>query len=300
MDKYVGIEGGGTKFVCAYGTGPNNLQERLVIQTENPASTMLAVIEYIKKVQSEASIVAIGASVFGPLDLEPASPTYGYITSTPKKDWVNFDFVGTLKREFNLPIGFDTDVNAAAISEYKWGAAKKLSDFIYLTIGTGIGGGVIANHRLIHGAMHPELGHILIPKAKDDTFRGICPYHQNCLEGFASGPAIKARWKVDSALDLPDHHEGWDLEAYYLGIALANYTMSFSPKRIVLGGGVMRQQHLLPKIRQAFTQHLGGYIENPTVTQGLEWYIVGAGLHEDAGVLGAMALAELALTNSNR
>lgn len=296
MNQFIGIEGGGTKFVCAYGTGPSDLHDRCVIPTESRDKTMHAVIDYIRATKTKVDISAIGASVFGPLDLDHDSPTYGYITSTPKKEWVNFDFVGLLKNEFHLPVGFDTDVNAAAIGEYRWGAAQEISDLIYLTVGTGIGGGLITNHSLVHGAMHPEMGHILIPQAKQDTFAGVCKYHGNCLEGLASGPAIKERWHVHSALDLPDNHEGWQLEAYYLGLALANYTMSLSPKRIVIGGGVMRQHHLLPKIREQLTKHLGGYILNQTVVKGLEQYIVTPGLQENAGVLGAIALAELALT----
>ena len=295
MANFIGIEGGGTKFVCAYGSGPNDLQGRTVIRTETPEITMQALIEYIREVQQRVSIAAIGASIFGPIDLDTASPSYGHVTSTPKRGWVNFDFLGTLKQQFNCPVGFDTDVNAAAISEYRWGAAQNISDVLYLTVGTGIGGGVIANHRLIHGAMHPEMGHILIPQLKNDPFPGVCKYHGNCLEGLASGPSLKERWNVKSALDLPVDHPGWEIEASYLGIALANYTMTLSPKKIILGGGVMRQQHLLPKIRHQLIQHLGGYIQNPTVIQGLENYIVKPGLEENAGVLGAIAIAELAL-----
>ncbi len=295
MTQFIGIEGGGTKFICAYGSGPNDLHQRTQIRTAAPEVTMRELIEYIRNIQKKVKISGIGASVFGPLDLDRESRTYGYITSTPKLAWVNFDFVGTLKREFNLPIGFDTDVNAAAISEYRWGNAKNLSDLLYLTVGTGIGGGIIVDHKLVHGAMHPEMGHILIPQdIQHDSFSGVCKYHGNCLEGLASGPAIKERWRVKSALDLPEEHPGWELEANYLGIALANYTMSFSPKRIIIGGGVMRQTHLISKIRQQLLKHLGGYIQNPTVIQGIENYIVEPGLHENAGVCGAIALAALA------
>lgn len=291
MKQFIGIEGGGTKFVCAYGSGPQDLHDRRIIPTGMPKITMQAIADYIREVQAKTKIAAIGASMFGPLDLDRNSPTYGSVTTTPKHDWIQFNFVDALKRQFDLPIGFDTDVNAAAMSEYRWGAAKDLSDFMYLTVGTGIGGGLIINHALVHGAMHPEMGHILIPQDKNDHFPGVCEYHRNCLEGLASGPAMKERWKVKSALDLPPEHPGWDLEARYLGIALANYTMTFSPKRIVMGGGVMRQTHLLPKIRQQMVTYLSGYIQNPTVIAGLETYIVKAGLEENSGVLGAMALA---------
>jgi fructokinase len=297
MTYFIGIEGGGTKFVCAYGSGPEDLQDRTVIRTATPEITMRELVEYIRAVQNKVTIAAIGASIFGPLDLDHASPTFGYITTTPKQAWINFDFVGALQREFNCAVGFDTDVNAAAISEYRWGAAQNLSDVLYLTVGTGIGGGIIANHQLVHGAMHPEMGHILISQEKNDHFAGVCQYHGCCLEGLASGPAIKERWQVKSALDLPEDHPGWDLEASYLGQALANYTLTVSPKRIIIGGGVMRQNHLLPKVRQKLIQHLGGYIQNPTVIAGLDNYIVKPGLEENAGVLGAIAVAELALAH---
>lgn len=295
MAQFIGIEGGGTKFVCAYGSGPDDLHDRIVINTETPEKTMRNIIEYIRKIQKFVQIHGIGASVFGPLDLNRQSATYGYITTTPKKGWNNFDFVGTLKQEFNLPVGFDTDVNVAALSEYRWGAAQGLSDMLYLTVGTGIGGGVITNHQLIHGAMHPEMGHMLIPQDKNDPFPGVCQYHKNCLEGLASGPSLKERWGVESALDLPPDHQAWDLEANYLGIALANYTMCFAPKRIVIGGGVMRQDHLLPKIRAQMIKYLAGYIKNSTVIDGLENYIVKPGLQENAGVCGAFAVAEIAM-----
>lgn len=295
MTYFIGIEGGGTKFVCAYGSGPDDLNDRTVIRTAAPAVTMSALAEYIREVQKKVKIAAIGASIFGPLDLDHDSPTYGFITTTPKHAWINFDFVGALKREFNCPVGFDTDVNASAISEYRWGAAKNISDLLYLTIGTGIGGGAIINHQLVHGAMHPEMGHIFVQQDKNDPFAGVCEYHGNCLEGLASGPALKERWGVKSALDLPEDHPGWELEACYLGMALANYTLTLSPKRIILGGGVMRQHHLLPKIRKQLIKHLGGYIQNPTVIKGLDEYIVNPGLRENAGVLGAIAIAQLAL-----
>ena len=300
MTYFIGIEGGGTKFVCAYGSGPNDLQQRTVIRTETPSITLRAVADYIRSVQTKVNIAAIGASIFGPLDLDRSSSTYGYITSTPKHDWINFDFVGALKREFALPVGLDTDVNAAAISEYRWGAGQHISDLLYLTVGTGIGGGLIVNHQLVHGAMHPEMGHIYIRQDAADSFAGVCEYHGNCLEGLACGPAIKTRWQVKSALDLPEDHPGWELEASYLGMALANFTLTLSPKKIIIGGGVMRQNHLLPRIRRQLIKHLAGYIQNPTVIKGLENYIVKPGLEENAGVLGAIAVAELAYSQEQK
>lgn len=294
MKHYIGIEGGGTKFVCAHGSGPHDLQDRIVIPTATPDVTVHALLEYIQAICAKTPIAAIGVGMFGPLNLDKDSTHYGRVGNTTKKAWVHFDFVGALQRELKLPIGFDTDVNATAISEYRWGAAQGLSDFIYLTIGTGIGAGIMANHQLIHGAMHPETGHILIPQDKSvDPFQCICRYHQHCFEGLASGPAIKERWQVASALDLPPDHPAWDLEASYIGLALANYTLCYSPKRIIVGGGVMRQQQLLPKIRQQLLKYLGNYIENPLL-QAVENYVVKPGLAENAGVCGGIALAEIA------
>jgi fructokinase len=295
MKKFIGIEAGGTKFVCVYGSSPDDLEDRVVIKTRSPAETMKAVFEYIRSVQKKVEIAAIGAAFFGPLDLNPKSPTYGHVTTTPKTDWCFYDAVGALKSAFNLPVGFDTDVNGAALGEHRWGSAQGLTDFIYLTVGTGIGGGVMVGGELLHGAMHPEMGHILIPQdQRMDPFAGVCPYHHNCLEGLASGPAINTRWGVDSALDLPPEHVAWDYEAYYLGVGLANFTMCLSPQRIIMGGGVMKQAQLLPKIRAKLIEQLAGYIKNPTVIDGIEDYIVLPGLGNNSGVCGAIALAQAA------
>lgn len=293
--EFIGIEGGGTKFVCVHGSGPDDLHDRTVIATRAPEETMADIIAYIKEVQKNSDIKAIGASVFGPLDLDLDSKTYGHIMPTSKVEWSNFDFVGALKKHFDLPIGFDTDVNGAAIGEYYWGAAQGLSDFVYLTVGTGIGGGAMVNNEFLHGAMHPEMGHIYIPQRADDSFEGVCSHHKNCFEGLASGPSMKERWKVDSALDLPEDHEAWDLEAYYLGTGLATYALILSPKKIVLGGGVMRQEHLLAKIREHMLTSLAGYLQNNYLAD-IENYIVKPGLGENSGICGALALAKKALS----
>lgn len=298
MAQFIGIEGGGTKFVCAYGSGPNDLHGRTVIQTRTPKETMAEIFAYIDNVRAKVDIQAIGLCIFGPLDLNRSSPTYGYINPTAKVQWSNYNIVGALRDASGLPIGFDTDVNGAAIGEYRWGAAQGLSDFIYLTIGTGIGGGVMSNGKLLHGAMHPEMGHIMIYQDKElDPFPGVCAYHHNCFEGLASGPAMKTRWNVASALDLPPHHVAWDVEAHYLGIALAAYTMVLSPQRIILGGGVMRQAHLLPKVRSEVLKVLNGYVLVDIVTKYTDSYIVPPGLGENSGICGALALAEQALVD---
>lgn len=293
MNQYIGIEGGGTKFVCAYGSGPNDLHDRTVIRTQLPNETMAEVIDYIRTVQRKANIKAIGISVFGPLNLDKNSKNYGYILPTAKVEWSNYNIVGAVQSEINLPIGFDTDVNGAAIGELRWGAGQGYSDFLYLTVGTGIGGGAVVNGKLLHGAQHPEMGHIMIPQdIHRDDFPGVCSHHRNCFEGLASGPAMKMRWKVNSALDLPEDHIAWDLEAHYLAIGLATYTMTLSPKRIIMGGGVMRQQHLLPKVREKMLRVLNGYVLNDRVAKETDQYIVPPGVGENSGILGAIALAE--------
>lgn len=292
MSQFIGIEAGGTKFVLTYGSGPNDLHERTVIPTDHPRITMHEIFKYIRSIQKHTEISAIGAAVFGPLDPDPLSDTYGHITTSPKLDWVNYDFVGTLKNEFNLPVGFDTDVNTAAVGERRWGAAQGLSDFIYITVGTGIGAGAIVGGNILHGAMHAEMGHILIPQNTNDPFTGVCPYHTNCLEGLASGPSLNKRWQVKSALEIPNDHNAWNIEADYLATAVATYTLCLSPKRIIMGGGVMRQPYLLEKIRPKVIEKLGGYIKNNTVIAGIEEYIVPPGLGENSGICGALALAE--------
>jgi fructokinase len=292
MQQYIGIEGGGTKFVCAYGNHPSDLKDRTVIKTCSPNKTMQEIVDYIRVVQRKTDIHGIGLAVFAPLDLNPLSSTYGYITSTPKPGWQFYNIVGALKKAFHLPVGFDTDVNGAALGEYKWGAAKNINDFVYLTVGTGIGGGAMINGQLVHGAMHPEMGHLLIPQHPNDSFKGVCPYHQHCLEGLASGPAILARWNVSNATELPEHHEAWDLEAYYLGMGLANIIMTYSPKKIILGGGVMHCVGLLEKIRLAVLKSLNGYISCEQIINNINNYIVKPGLHDNSGICGAIALAE--------
>lgn len=290
--QYIAIEAGGTKFVLATGSGPDDLCDRVVIPTTTPDETMPEIIEYIAHAREQYDIRAIGAGVFGPLDPDPQSPRFGYITSTPKREWRQFNFVGYLNTQTGLPVAFDTDVNAALMGEARWGAARGLSDFIYMTVGTGIGGGVMTHGNIVHGAMHTEMGHILMPKRKDDQrFDGVCPFHGDCLEGLASGPSILKRWAVSEAAELSSDHAAWDLESHYLAVACANYTFCLSPKRIILGGGVMSQPGLIEKIREKTLKAIAGYVSNPTVTEGIAEYIVLPGLGDDAGILGAIALA---------
>ncbi|GIK65308.1 MAG: fructokinase [Chloroflexota bacterium] len=284
-----GIEAGGTEFVCAVGTDPQNIVVSNPMSTTTPAETFQKVITFFRQ---HPPVKKIGIGSFGPVDIHRNSPTFGYITTTPKPGWANTDFGGFISRELGLPVEFDTDVNTAALGEHKWGAAVGLDDFLYLTIGTGVGGGVMVNGRLVHGLIHPELGHILLPRDPiNDPFEGNCPFHKDCLEGLTTGPALQKRWKV-SPKTLPVDHPAWELEAEYIAIALVNFACTLSPKRIILGGGVMRQTQLFPMIRSKFQTLLNGYLQHPAILQDVDHYIVPPALGDHAGVLGAIALAQ--------
>jgi fructokinase len=291
MQHFYGIEAGGTKFVCAWGSGPEDIRDRVVIPTTTPEETMSLVISHIRMVMQKTKLSGIGAAVFGPLALNPEFDNYGCITSTPKKAWRHYNFVGALHYATKLPIVFDTDVNVTAIGEQHWGAGKHVSDFIYMTVGTGIGAGAIVNHKICHGALHPEMGHILIPKRANDSGQSVCPYHESCLEGLASGPALHARWGVSDAFELAPTHEAWELEAHYLATAIMNYTLCLSPKRIILGGGVMQQTQLFPLIRNKVKALINDYVQNEYL-DNINDFIVPALLKHNAGVLGAIALAQ--------
>ena len=290
-----GIEAGGTKFVCAVAEGPQAIRAETRFPTEEPEPTIGRAIEFFRQQQSElGDLTAIGIGSFGPVNLDLNSPTYGYITSTPKPDWDNIDLVGRIKESFSLPIGFDTDVNAAALGEYRWGAAQGLGDFIYLTIGTGIGGGGMANGALLHGLIHPEMGHILIPHdLEKDPFPGVCPYHGDCFEGLANGPAIEKRWG-QSGESLPEKHPAWPLEAQYIAYGLTNLICALSPQKIILGGGVMKQKQIFPLVREKLRAALNGYVQSPAITEHIDNYIVPPDLGDRVGVLGAIALAQRA------
>lgn len=285
------IEAGGTKMVCAVGNERGEIYERMSIPTETPQITVPKMINYFK----DKKIEALGIGCFGPVDLNRNSETYGYITTTPKLAWVNYDIVGTFKRELEIPVGFDTDVNGSALGEATWGITKGLENSMYITIGTGVGAGIITNGKLLHGMLHPEAGHLLLSKHPDDTYQGFCPYHNSCLEGMAAGPAIEERWGK-KGIELADRKEVWELEAYYIGQALAVYIMILSPQRIVLGGGVMHQEHMMPLVRKEVLRQLNGYLKTKEL-EDIENYIVLPSLNDNQGIMGAMKLAmdELAL-----
>ena len=286
---YGGVEAGGTKFVCALGTGPGDLRAQTQFPTTTPEETLARTVAFFR--DAEQAPAAIGIGSFGPVDLTPGSPTYGYITTTPKKGWPHTDFAGTIERALGVPVAFDTDVNAAAQGEHRWGAARDTKTFIYMTIGTGVGGGALVDGRPVHGLVHPEMGHLLLPRAPGDPFEGACPFHGACLEGMASGPALAARWG-EKAQNLPEDHQAWTFEAFYLALAIVNLTLTLSPERVVLGGGVMHQRHLFPMIRQTVQEKLNGYVCTPEILKRIERYIVPPALGDQAGVLGALAMAE--------
>ncbi|MBC7234232.1 MAG: ROK family protein [Chloroflexi bacterium] len=294
MALYGGIEGGGTKFVCAVGTAPDDLRAEARFATTTPDETIARAIAFFREQHFEEPLTAIGIASFGPIDPNPTSPTFGYVTTTPKPGWAHTDFAGAVRRALGVPVGFDTDVNVAALGEHRWGAARGLDTFIYLTVGTGLGGGGMVNGELIHGLMHPEMGHIRVPHDwAADPYPGYCPYHGDCLEGLAAGPALEGRWQVRGE-HLPPDHPAWPLEAHYLALGLVNLILPLSPQRIIMGGGVMEQRHLFPLIRVEVQRLLNGYLQIPAITTaaGLADYIVPPALGGRSGVLGAIALAE--------
>lgn len=283
---YLGaLEAGGTKMVCAVGTETGEILERVSIPTETPEITMPKIIAYF----ADKNISALGVGCFGPIDLDRKSPTYGYITTTPKLAWKNYNIVGALKEALHVPVGFDTDVNSSALGEATFGITKGLDSSMYITIGTGIGVGIIVDGSLVHGMLHPEAGHMLLARAKGDDFACKCPYHTSCFEGLAAGPAIEARYG-QKAYELADRADVWELEAYYIAQALVNYTLIVSPRRIVLGGGVMHQTQLFPLIRKKFLELLNGYVVTKEI-EDIEHYIVPYSLDDNQGIMGCIQLA---------
>ena len=293
-----GIEAGGTKFVCAVGTGPDDIRAEIRLPTESPDITMGRVIDFFRAQQEQHDIAAIGVASFGPVDPDPDSETFGHITNTPKPGWANTPVAPTLRDAFEVPIGFDTDVNVAALGEHRWGAAQSVDTFVYLTIGTGIGGGGMVDGNLLHGLIHPEMGHIALPHNWErDPFAGTCPFHGDCWEGLANGPALEERWGQPGE-SLPPGHEAWSLEAHYLALGVTSIMMILSPQMVVMGGGVMEQEHLFPLIHQEVKSQLNGYIQSPTILDRPDKYIVPPALGGRSGVLGAIALAQRALSDA--
>jgi fructokinase len=293
MSLYGAVEAGGTKFVCCVGTGPDDIRSEVTLTTEEPDKTLIQTINYFREYQKKhrEQLKAVGIACFGPVDLREGSDKYGYITTTPKESWQDVDIVGVFKKLLKIPIGFDTDVNAAAYGEYLWGAGKGLDVVLYLTVGTGIGGGLYIHGKLVHGLLHPEMGHVIIKRNnKQDPFKGCCPYHKDCLEGLASGRAVELRWSMPP-LRLPDDHPAWELEAEYLAQGLVDYILMVSPEKIILGGGLMHRHQLFPLIRKKVQVMLNGYLSVRAIQKDIENYIVSPGLGDKSGICGAIGLA---------
>lgn len=282
--RYGGLEAGGTKMVCAVVDENGEWIDRLTIPTKRPAETVPQIVEFFK----ENHITSLGIGSFGPLDLKEGSLTYGSLASTPKEGWKGYPLLQAFQ-ELQVPIKITTDVNGAALAEATNGAAKGLDSCMYITVGTGIGAGAVVNGTVLDGLTHPEMGHVPVKPHPEDAYGGNCPYHGGCVEGMAAGPAIEDRWGK-AGVELAKDQNVWKLEAYYLAQAIASYTYVLSPKRIVIGGGVMKQEQLYPLIREALVKQLNDYVDigNP------DDYIVAPGLGENAGIEGAILLSKQA------
>lgn len=287
---YGAIEAGGTKFVCAVGNKEYKTLDKISIETTNPEETLEQVIYFFNKYKAEISSIGIGS--FGPIDSDINSDKYGFITNTPKLLWKDFDFLGTLKSVFNIPMYWTTDVNASANGEYHFGHGKDLSSIVYVTIGTGVGGGAIQNGEFIGGASHPEMGHMIVHPHSSAEKSGNCPYHDFCLEGLASGPAIEHRTGVKGK-DLDTNSIEWDIEAYYIAQAVYNITYTLRPERVILGGGVMNKELLLEKVQKQYQELAGNYLD----IDDIKTYIVMPKLGDEAALKGCYKLAEKAENN---
>jgi fructokinase len=295
-----GVELGGTKCVCILGTGPDDVRAVERLPTAEREETLRQIEAVLERWRAQhGPIRALGIASFGPVDLRAGSPTYGFITSTSKSGWRNTDIAQRLGRRMGGPVGFDTDVNGAALAEGRWGAAVGLDDYAYVTVGTGIGVGLIVRGKSIFGMNHTELGHIRVVRKPGDEFPGICPFHGDCIEGLASGPAIEARVGMPAS-QLPPDHPAWDFVAHGLAQLVHSMVLTTAPTRIFLGGGVMSgQTHLFGRIQQELERSLNRYVEAPELEQGIAHFIVPPGLGDMAGPLGALALAADAETAAN-
>ena len=297
MALFGSIEGGGTKFVCAVGHGPDDLLDLVTFPTTSPDETLYRAISFLSE---HEQLDAIGIAMFGPLHLDRSSTSYGSVGATPKPGWTGAEVLGRFREAFDVPIGFDTDVNGAALGEGRWGAGRGLDSFLYVTVGTGIGGGGVINGEPMHGLVHPEIGHLRIPRHPEDPFPGRCPFHGDCLEGLASGPALAERWgRPAEELDT-DTVRAIELEAHSLGHAMANLVLTVSPERIILGGGVMKIPGLLNATREQMIDSLCGYVETPALAGGAESFLVAPELGGRSGIAGGLVLAERAVSGLNR
>jgi len=280
---YGSIEGGGTKFVCAVGSSPGDLHEVVTFPTTTPAETLGRAVSFFVE---HGPLDAVGIAMFGPIDLNPLSSTSGSVRATPKPAWSGVDVIAPFRETFGVPIGFDTDVNGAALGEGRWGAGRGLETFLYLTIGTGIGGGGLIAGNPMHGLVHPEIGHLRVPRHHEDTYAGRCPFHGDCLEGLASGPALTERWGRPADDLGTDTDRAVEFEAFVLGHAIANLVLTVSPERVILGGGVMKIPGLLDATRERMLASLGGYIEASVIVGGADQFLVAPQLGDRSGIAG--------------
>lgn len=291
--RFGGVELGGTKVRCAVGSGPDDVVAEAWIATTAPEETLGRVTHFFASQAARTPLAGLGVASFGPLDLDPRSAGFGHLTTTPKIGWRHVDLLTPL-RALGTAVVLDTDVNGAALAEHRWGRGRDVATLLYVTVGSGIGGGVLVAGRPLHGLVHPEIGHVRVPHDRArDPFDGTCPHHGDCWEGLASAPALAARWgRAPEAL--PDDHPAWALEADYLALGLANAVLTVSPERVVLGGGVLRRAGLLPLVRTRLRAVLGGYVRSRALDEGIDDYLVAPALGDRAGVLGGLALAQLA------
>ena len=287
------VEAGGTKFNCGLGDENGNIIDQVSIPTTTPEETMKKVIEYFK----DKKFDVMGVGSFGPIDPIKGSKTYGHITKTPKAYWSDYNLIGELKKHFDVPMEFDTDVNGAALAEAWWGAGKGFKNVMYITVGTGIGAGATVDGKMLQGLTHPEMGHISVKRHPEDAFEGTCSFHGDCLEGMAAGPAIEKRWGK-KGIELAEDNRVWEMVAYYLSQALVNYILILSPEKIIMGGGVMKQKQLFPLIHKNVKEMLNGYVDKKEILEDIENYIIYPGLGDYAGFIGSFALGKLAMENN--
>ncbi len=291
MRIYAGIELGGTKIVCGVGTTAGELLERVRLDTKEPDKTLSAIRDVLDGfAERHGSLAGLGIGTFGPVHLNPGSTDFGRLGATPKIPWRGCDIAGYFNQHSAVPVALDTDVTAAAFGEAKWGAARGCGSAVYLTVGTGIGAGALLDGTPIHGLLHPEVGHIRVPRAAGDDYAGGCPHHGDCVEGMAAGPAIQARWGRRLS-ELPQDHVAHQQVAHYLSHLVAALVLFYSPERIVIGGGVMSSGSVHPRIRVGVQKVLNGYLAIPAIEEGIDTLIVPPALGDDAGVLGAIAMA---------
>lgn len=297
--RVVGIEAGGTKVVCATGSGPDDSSALHRIPTTTPDETIAAVVDHVRTQVEVAPVDAIGLATFGPIDLDPASPTHGHLTTTPKAAWQGVDIVGRLADATGLPVGFDTDVNGAAMGEHRWGAGTGADNLVYFTVGTGVGGGVIVDGKPVHGLLHPEVGHLTVRRHPDDDHEGSCRFHGDCLEGLSAGPSLQARFgRRGEELAGDDLRRAVEFVAFTMAQAVVAVTYVVSPHRVIVGGGVSELAGLRPALRAATSRLLAGALASPVLAGDLADYVVAPALGDRSGVLGAIALGARAATGA--